>query len=91
LLEGLAVHPKLFRGPLVDRDRRLAQGCFMLCVCGLMQTHASTSLVTFPYAVIEWNTWSVKRKRLVCFGRVKPKSKNLDFQSFNRPIFLLRR
>jgi hypothetical protein len=26
LLEGLAVHPKLFRGPLVDRDRRLAQG-----------------------------------------------------------------
>jgi hypothetical protein len=28
LLEGLAVHPKLFRGPLVDRDRRLAQGWF---------------------------------------------------------------
>jgi hypothetical protein len=26
LLEGLAVHPKLCRGPLVDRDRRLAQG-----------------------------------------------------------------
>jgi hypothetical protein len=27
LLEGLAVHPKLFCIPLVDRDRRLAQGC----------------------------------------------------------------
>jgi hypothetical protein len=27
LLEGLAVHPKSFRGPPVDRDRRLAQGC----------------------------------------------------------------
>jgi hypothetical protein len=26
LLEGLMVHPKLFRDPLVDRDRRLAQG-----------------------------------------------------------------
>jgi hypothetical protein len=26
LLEGLAIHPKLFRGPLVDSDRRLAQG-----------------------------------------------------------------
>jgi hypothetical protein len=28
LLEGLAVHPKLFRGPLVHRDRRLAQGWY---------------------------------------------------------------
>jgi hypothetical protein len=26
LFEGLAVHPKLFLDPLVDRDRRLAQG-----------------------------------------------------------------
>jgi hypothetical protein len=26
LLEGLAVHAKLFRGPPVDRDRRLTQG-----------------------------------------------------------------
>jgi hypothetical protein len=26
LHEELAVHPKLFRGPLVDRDQRLAQG-----------------------------------------------------------------
>jgi hypothetical protein len=27
MVEVLAVHPKLFRGPLVDRDRRLARGC----------------------------------------------------------------
>jgi hypothetical protein len=26
LLEGLAIYQKLFRGQLVDRDRRLAQG-----------------------------------------------------------------
>jgi hypothetical protein len=26
LLEGLAVHPKLFRGPPVNSDRRLTQG-----------------------------------------------------------------
>jgi hypothetical protein len=31
LLEGLAVHRKLFRGPLVDRDRRLAQGWYKVC------------------------------------------------------------
>jgi hypothetical protein len=28
LLEGLAVHQKLFRIPLVDRDRRLALGWY---------------------------------------------------------------
>jgi hypothetical protein len=28
LLEGLAVHPKLFGGQLVDRDRHLAQGWY---------------------------------------------------------------
>jgi hypothetical protein len=28
LLEGLAVHPKLFRGRPVDRDRRFAQGWY---------------------------------------------------------------
>jgi hypothetical protein len=33
LLEGLAVHPKLFLRPLVDRDRRLAQGCTVVLWC----------------------------------------------------------
>jgi hypothetical protein len=36
LLEGLAVHPKLFRGPLVDSDRRLAQGYSVVLVAEAM-------------------------------------------------------
>jgi hypothetical protein len=41
LHEGLAVHPKLFRGPPVDRDERLAQGWpkgRWVCVCPFPKT-----------------------------------------------------
>jgi hypothetical protein len=45
LCEGLAVHPKLFRGPPVDRDERLAQGWHKGgWVCALSLKHLVQSM-----------------------------------------------
>jgi hypothetical protein len=47
LLEGLTVRPKLFRGPLVDHDRRVAQGwCRIFDTCDNNNNKNRTRLQT---------------------------------------------
>jgi hypothetical protein len=50
LLEGLAVHAKLFCDPLVDRDRRLAQGYFKFSVT----VHILNDSVTVSSLSMSW-------------------------------------